>query len=631
MGHRDYFSLAGDPVVCCAVRMRNGGFLATAVAGLVLATASVQVAAAPPRTEDTQIGDDRRFDVPFAAGDMDIVSVSGTAAWINVSARVVGWDSPFGPNWEFGDTGLVVEFDTDLDGVSNFDAVLVNEGGVLDVRVRNPARETICTGYRSIGSEDAPFRSFSFPSSCIGSTPESPARFRWAMTMSYEDVASGVVALDLYPDAGWAAPMSVTYPTFPSPYPGVIPPPGGSSTPTPVRLGPLMLPGAVCTATTPGPAGAALDGYTPLDPWRVADSRLVSSTENCSFASFGTLRPGQVLEVNVGGRGNVPVGARGAVLNVTATEAIAPGFLTVYSCDRERPVASSLNYRTGTNVANAVFTEVSRAGVVCIFAMTETHVVIDITGYFSESSGFVSLTPSRVLDTRGVHHDNPLVPAGTVTAVTVGGGHGVPTTAAAAALNVTVDRAAGPGFVTVFPCGNERPNASNLNFEAGATVANAVVTKLGTAGQVCLYNSAPVHLVIDVNGAYTSASKYRSIVPSRLLDTRPDGATVDGSHRAVGVVGAGTTTEVIVAGRAGVAATATSAMLNVTATESTGPGYVTVHPCGSARPTASTLNLRPGASVPNAVLARIGVDGKVCIYTSSTTHLVVDVNGFSAP
>ena len=71
-------------------------------------------------------------------------------------------------------------------------------------------------------------------------------------------------------------------------------------------------------------------------------------------------------------------------------------------------------------------------------------------------------------------------------------------------------------------------------------------------------------------------------------------------------------------------------MLNVTAVEASSAGFMTVFPCGTPVPTASNLNFAAGQTIPNAVVAKIGDGGRVCIYTSSTAHLIVDVNG-SAP
>ena len=390
-----------------------------------------------------------------------------------------------------------------------------------------------------------------------------------------------------------------------------------------------MLPGADCTPTTAGPPGVTVDGFTPVDPIRIVDSRLVSSTESCWFASFGRLPGYGTTAFDLGGHAGVPHRAPGVVLNVTVTDAVAPGFLTVYPCDRVRPNASSLNYRTGTTVANAVFARLGDGGLFCIYSQSEAHVVVDLVGYFTSPSGFTPSDPARLLDSRGPSGNATVIPTGRVTEVAVAGRGGVPADASAAVLNVTVDRTAGSGFVTVFPCGETRPTASNLNFVAGDVVPNAVVTKIGANGSVCLYNSAPTHLIVDVNGYYGANASYRSMVPGRLLDTRDDGITVDGAHRATGLVRAGSVVELPVGGRAGVPASATSAMLNVTATESEADGFVTVFPCGSPRPTASSLNLRAGATVPNAVLAKIGEGGRVCLFTSSTTHLVVDVSGFT--
>jgi hypothetical protein len=92
--------------------------------------------------------------------------------------------------------------------------------------------------------------------------------------------------------------------------------------------------------------------------------------------------------------------------------------------------------------------------------------------------------------------------AGTVTELQISGRGGVPGDASAVVLNVTATQAQGPGFVSVFPCGSERPNGSNLNYDTGATVANAVVAKIGAGGRVCVFTYATTHLIVDVNGYF---------------------------------------------------------------------------------------------------------------------------------
>ncbi|HEY4610210.1 MAG TPA: hypothetical protein VIH06_13430, partial [Ilumatobacteraceae bacterium] len=78
-----------------------------------------------------------------------------------------------------------------------------------------------------------------------------------------------------------------------------------------------------------------------------------------------------------------------------------------------------------------------------------------------------------------------------------------------------------------------------------------------------------------------TADKFVPLQPARLLDTRPGATTIDNQDAATGIVGTGNTYQLTIAGRGGVPLTATAAVLNVTATEATGPGFVTVYPCGS--------------------------------------------------
>ena len=92
-----------------------------------------------------------------------------------------------------------------------------------------------------------------------------------------------------------------------------------------------------------------------------------------------------------------------------------------------------------------------------------------------------------------------------MTEVVVAGRGGVPTDASAVVLNVTVTGAQAAGFVTVYPCGTPRPNASNLNFATGSTIPNLVIAKVGAGGKVCLFTSAGTHLIADVNGYFLAS------------------------------------------------------------------------------------------------------------------------------
>ena len=80
--------------------------------------------------------------------------------------------------------------------------------------------------------------------------------------------------------------------------------------------------------------------------------------------------------------------------------------------------------------------------------------------------------------------------------------------------------------------------------------------------------------------------------------------------------------------RAGVPADATGVALNLTAASPAAAGFVTVWPCDRPRPTASNLNVTAGTDRANLVLVAPDGDGEVCVFTSGTTHVVVDVFGW---
>jgi Zn-dependent metalloprotease len=119
-----------------------------------------------------------------------------------------------------------------------------------------------------------------------------------------------------------------------------------------------------------------------------------------------------------------------------------------------------------------------------------------------------------------------------------------------------------------------------------------------------------------------------SLVPARLLETRGGLSTIDGQFNGIGMRNAGTTTALTVANRGGVSADPTAVILNVTVTDAQAAGYITVYPCGSDRPNASSLNYIAGSTVANAVIVKVGVSGQICLYTQSATNLITDITGY---
>ena len=248
---------------------------------------------------------------------------------------------------------------------------------------------------------------------------------------------------------------------------------------------------------------------------------------------------------------------------------------------------------------------------------------------------FVPLaSPQRLLDSRptggtddGLFAGIGVRPPGGVLELQVTGRAGVPADAESVALNVTADVAPEGGFLTVFPCGVSVPNASNLNYGAGDTIANLVIARIGVGGKVCLYNLGATHLIADVTGYFPIGAFNPLDQPRRLLDSRPTGGTDDGLFAGTGILYPNSTLALPVTGRVGVPANAGAVALNVTVVWAATNGFITVFPCGAPLPTASNVNYKMGQTIANAVIAKVGAGGAVCFYTEGATDLIVDVTG----
>ena len=247
---------------------------------------------------------------------------------------------------------------------------------------------------------------------------------------------------------------------------------------------------------------------------------------------------------------------------------------------------------------------------------------------------YFPLTPARILDTRlGTGAPAAALGPGGVIDVKVTDIGGVPAeNVTAVALNVVATDISGPdSYLTVWPTGQAKPFASNLNYKQGVSVPNLVIARVGIDGKVSMYNNlGTVNLAADVQGYFlgnATGSTYFSLPPSRILDTR------NGTGGISTAVGAGGVIEVKVTDAGGVpAAGGTAVALNVTATNVSGAeSYLTVWPTGAARPTASNLNFIAGQTVPNLVIARVGDGGKVSIYNNvGTVDVVADTQGYFA-
>src|SRR3954469_16427099 len=161
-----------------------------------------------------------------------------------------------------------------------------------------------------------------------------------------------------------------------------------------------------------------------------------------------------------------------------------------------------------------------------------------------------------------------------------------------------------------------------MRFFAPKAVA---LTLLVTLGQVVAPNLGGA--VPSASAAFISgSSQFVVVAPARLADTRPDQGAFGFTQISGNVV------RVQVAGREGVPANATAAVLNVTGVNTTASGFVTVFPAGTDLPTASNVNFDvAGQVLANMVTVKLGVGGAVDVYMQRQMDVAVDVSGAYVP
>ncbi|MEV5974268.1 hypothetical protein [Streptomyces sp. NPDC051921] len=352
--------------------------------------------------------------------------------------------------------------------------------------------------------------------------------------------------------------------------------------------------------------------YTPVTPARLLNTIGGVGAPQAKVGPNGTVR------LKVAGQGGVPAeGLTAVVLNVTATNPTAPSYVSVYPHGTQRTASSNLNFVAGQSVANLVTVPVVDGWVEFYNRSGSVDLLADIAGYYTEGTAgakYQPVTPNRILNTiGGVGAPKAKVgPKGTVELAIDEPG------VTAVAMNVTATNPTATSYVSVYPYGTPRPPVSNLNFTAGKSVPNLVIVPVKD-GKVTLYNHAgTVDLLADVTGYFKDASGavFTGMQPKRIMNT------IAGVGVPQGKVGAGKTVTLEVGTKY------SAVVLNVTATNPTATGYVSVYPYGTTRPAVSNLNFTAGQSVPNLVIVPVK-DGRITFYNhSGTVDLLADIAGY---
>ncbi|MDW3216554.1 MAG: D-alanyl-D-alanine carboxypeptidase family protein [Ilumatobacteraceae bacterium] len=384
------------------------------------------------------------------------------------------------------------------------------------------------------------------------------------------------------------------------------------------------------------PAGGP-SRFVPVDAARAFDTRTDDSPH-------GPLCAGEEFDFRIAGIGQVPDnGVSAVVLNVTMTETVDPGFVTVWPTGTPRPTVSSVNAtRSGQTVPNLVTVPVGVEGRISFYTLSGTHLIADVFGYYEESETaqagrMRTVNPQRVADTRTPESPEGFVEPGDTRRIDV-------LTAAdlsaddvsAVVLNLTATQSTGPGFVTVTPHDRDGGGTSNLNVDQpGQTAANLVITPVAPDGTVDLVVSPHngTHLIVDVFGYFTSdghggeptSGLFVPLPPERTFDTRSE-------SEPSGQIGGRETMTALVAPAAGIPADAAAAVFNLTVTGPSGPGHITAWPSASDQPEVSNVNVtEAGETRANAAILAVDDTGRLAVFSHTGAHVLADVFGYYTP
>jgi len=421
-----------------------------------------------------------------------------------------------------------------------------------------------------------------------------------------------------------------------------------------------LAPAASAGADVPGGLG-----FFPITPCRASDTR--------SPAAGGRLLPGTTRDLQIGGTGpqftlqggaasgcEVPDGVGAVEVSVTAAGPSGAGFIRAYPNGSTAPDATVVNYSDGRGATNTVTVPLAASGTLDLEVANfggSTDVIVDVQGYFAASGGqgFVPLSaPCRIADTRATGGQIAsgssrtfLVDGSTGDFVGQGGtdgGCGVPDGTTAVEFSVTAVDPTGTGFLRVTPNSSSVPNAAFVNYTPNANTTNTGTVRLEplqTKPLRVANQGTPVHVIVDVQGYYTSTSagrRYQTITPCRTVDTRNAGGRLPGGAsrafqtggRLSGFAAQGARSPI----GCGVPQRATAVEASFTAIDPVGTGFLRVFPNGRGTPNATFLNYSGGRGTTNSgtvPLAGLGLQDLAVTNLGGASHLAVDVLGYYEP
>ena len=257
-----------------------------------------------------------------------------------------------------------------------------------------------------------------------------------------------------------------------------------------------------------------------------------------------------------------------------------------------------------------------------------------IVGANAAALQFVAVPPCRLVDTRQTHDP---IQGGTSQSFIVPqlGECGIPASAAAYSLNVTVVPITTLSYLTIWPTGEDQPLVSTMNSTDGRVKANAAILPAGYQGAVSVYVTNTTNVILDIDGYFEPAPsgtyQFYPLPPCRLVDTRGADGELGGPRLAAQAQRSFLLLQSSCL--AGLNPLAYSLNFTVIPNPAGQPlGYLSVWPTGESQPVVSTLNNPTATIVANAAIVPAGTGGAIDVYAYDTTDLLIDIDGyFAAP
>ncbi|HET9345220.1 MAG TPA: glycosyl hydrolase family 18 protein [Candidatus Limnocylindrales bacterium] len=253
----------------------------------------------------------------------------------------------------------------------------------------------------------------------------------------------------------------------------------------------------------PGSSGSR---FVPLTPARVVDTRFGTGLTG----PFPSSTP---RTFQVSGRGGVPSGATAVTGNLVAVDPNSSGYLALGPTVSVTPSASSLNTRAGDTRGASVTMPLDGSGRLALVWKgtpgSRTHVVFDVTGYFTASGAGATYFPidsSRVLDTRFANGLSGPFGSKVLRVLQANGRGAVPLDAVAVTGGAAAIIPTGAGWLIVGPGGSPLGTTATINVPKGDIRANGFTSRAGVAGTLGMVFHGPsgssAHVVLDITGYF---------------------------------------------------------------------------------------------------------------------------------